>query len=104
MRKNTKSVLAALLKKKSNTAETKHIPSVLDKYVIDGGKFLQAGPWLKKGTYNDLLDEYVTYAEALYNPHSHFVIDGYDDENCTKKRRTEQESQGQCCKGYRFHR
>ena len=27
----------------------------------------------------------MTYAEALYNPHSHFVMDGYGDEICTKK-------------------
>ena len=27
----------------------------------------------------------MTYAEALSNPHSHFVMDGYDDEICTIK-------------------
>ncbi len=49
-----------------------------------GGKFLQCGPWLDSGTYDDLSNAYIKYAKSHYNVNSHFVMDGYDDENSTK--------------------
>ena len=50
MRKNSKSVLGALIKGKLHVEEYKRSPQEL--FVVDGGKFLQCGHWLDSGTYD----------------------------------------------------
>ena len=83
MRKNTKSVLGTLIKGASGTKLCGKRPEEL--YIVDGGKFLKSGPWCENGTYRDVCNEYIVYAKQHYTAHAHFVMDGYDDLNSTKK-------------------
>lgn len=83
MRKNTKSVLAALIKE-GHVLDIQ-APNPQEQFVIDGGKFLQCVPWPDKAEkYDDVLDQYIKYAIQNYPPHSHFVMDGYEDPNSVK--------------------
>ena len=60
-------------------------PTPGEQYVIDGGKFVQTVPWPPTSeNYEDVLNEYIRYASNNYSPHSHFVMDGYEDENSVK--------------------
>ena len=83
MRKNKKIILSALIKKCQ--ALEVQAPNPDEQFVIDGGKFLQFVPWLANAeTYDNILDEYIKYANQNYPPHSHFAMDGYEDEDSVK--------------------
>ena len=83
MRKNTNSVLGGLIK--GSVGYESYHKSPKELYVIDGGKFIKSGPWCESGTYNEICDEYIKYANKIYNPNSKFIMDGYDDINSIKK-------------------
>ena len=76
-------VLGTLIKGASGTKLYGKRPEEL--YIVDGGKFLKSGPWCENGTYRDVCNEYIGYAKQHYTAHAHFVMDGYDDLNSTKK-------------------
>ena len=83
MRKNTKSVLGALLKE--NVAEEEYQRNPRELYVIDGGRLLKSVPWPDNGTYNEVYDGYISHINNNFRPHSHFILDGYLDPSSTKK-------------------
>ena len=83
MRKNDKSVLGHLLR--DGYALDVQAPTPGEQHVVDGGKFVQTVPWPPTSeNYEDVLNEYIRYACNNYSPHSHFVMDGYEDENSVK--------------------
>ena len=56
MRKNTKSVLGALMKE--DLVQEYYASYPQEQYVIDGGNFLQCIPWPESGIYDDVCNEY----------------------------------------------
>ncbi|XP_065911780.1 uncharacterized protein [Dysidea avara] len=72
LRKTDKSQLSRGLK---NSVE----PSALNiqaKYVLDGGALIHKLKWIKKGTYQDIVKQYVSYVRAKYG-NCCIVFDGY---------------------------
>ena len=82
MRKNAKNVLGALMKE--DLVQENYASYPQEQYVIDGRKFLQCVPWPESGIYGDVCNEYIKYANHHYPPHSHFIMDGYDDPDSVK--------------------
>ena len=83
MRKNTKSDLAALMKE--DVAVEVYDSSLNELFVVAIGKMPQTQPRPASGRYNDVYDVYTNYADTHYKPLSHFLIDGYNEPNSTKK-------------------
>ncbi len=46
------------------------------KYILDGGALVHRVKWAKKGTYQDIVKQYVKYVHAKYG-HCDIVFDGY---------------------------
>ena len=72
LRKTDKAQLAKSLK---NGVEPSALSSQA-KYVLDGGALIHRVKWMKKGTYRDVLKQYVSYVRAKYN-NCCIVFDGY---------------------------
>jgi hypothetical protein len=81
MRKNTKSVLANIIKQDVVPYNT--IPTG-SHYVIDGGNLLQSVVWPKDGTYGDVCATYVAYVNTHYAGDTICIFDGYADKYSTK--------------------
>lgn len=81
MRKNTKSVLASVLKSKVNVHL--ELPDNA-RFVLDGGHLLQSLPWPADPTYNQVCDQYVSHVLVHYGPGSIVVFDGYGSASSTK--------------------
>ena len=82
MRKKAKSVLGAVMKE--DLVQENYASYPQEQYVIDGRKFLQCVPWPESGIYDDVCNEYIKFANHHYPPHSHFIMDGYDDPDSVK--------------------
>ncbi|KAL8607718.1 hypothetical protein ACOMHN_039391 [Nucella lapillus] len=75
MRKNTKSVLANVLKSKvTPVAAGLQNPY----YIIDGGHLLHSVKWPAGSTYDQVCDEYVAHVLNSYGKVSTVIFDGYD--------------------------
>ncbi|KAL8606327.1 hypothetical protein ACOMHN_050807 [Nucella lapillus] len=81
MRKNTKSVLANVLKSKvTPVAAGLQNPY----YIIDGGHLLHSVKWPAGSTYDQVCDEYVAHVLNSYGKVSTVIFDGYNDIMSTK--------------------
>ncbi|KAG0721612.1 hypothetical protein GWK47_046129 [Chionoecetes opilio] len=81
MRKNTKSVLASVLKSKVNV----HLELTDNaRFVLNEGHLLQSLPWPADPTYNQVCDQYVSHVLVHYGPGSIVVFDGYGSASSTK--------------------
>ena len=74
MRKNTKSVLASILKSEVNVHLGLPDNACFD---LDEGHFLQSLPWPADPTYNQVCNQYVSHVLVHYGPGSIVVFDGY---------------------------
>lgn len=81
MRKNTKSVLAVMLK--SMVSDQLKIPEN-SQFIIDGGHLLHSVTWPCDATYREVCDTYVTHVLIHYGRGSALIFDGYDFTLSTK--------------------
>ena len=102
MRKNTKSVLPALLKK-DIIAEEVH-DNQNERYVVDGGCLLQTVPWPATGSYNDVCELYIEYANKNYRPNVMLLFDGYNNPESTKSAEQERRIIGNIARNIIFNK
>ncbi len=74
MRKTDKAQLARSLKHDVEPSAR----SFRAKYVLDGGALIHKVKWAKKGTYQDIVKQYVSYVRVKYGTYC-IVFDGYQE-------------------------